>query len=71
MPAHETTETEPLTTDMIAALRTEAADAGDTEQVSLCERAEYGDEAAREACALAITAARAMDDDTPLVRVVA
>ena len=62
--------TETLTSDMITTLRNEAANAGDTEQVDLCERAQQGDDEARECCAAAITDARAMCD-TPLVRVVA
>jgi hypothetical protein len=75
MPAHETTETtettQTLTEALITGLRTAAAAAGDTDQVLICDAALGGDDASREACALAITAARAMDDDTPLVRVVA
>ena len=62
--------TETLISDMITTLRNEAANAGDTEQVDLCERAQQGDAEARERCAAAITDARAMCD-TPLVRVVA
>lgn len=37
--------------DRIAALRTEAGQAGDSEQVALCDRALNGDEAARAECA--------------------
>ena len=70
MVATMTTQTEALTSDMITTLRNEAANAGDTEQVDLCERAQQGDDEARECCAAAITDARAMCD-TPLVRVVA
>ena len=62
--------TETLTSDMITTLRNEAANAGDTEQVDLCERAQQGDAEARERCAAAITDARAMCS-APLVRVVA
>lgn len=45
--------------DQIRALRTEAADAGDSAQVDLCTAALDGDDAARAACGRAIEAARA------------
>ena len=65
------TPTEALTATMLTNLRNEAANAGDTEQVAICERAQQGDAEARECCAAVITDARAMCDDTPFVRVVA
>lgn len=51
-----------VTNAMIDNLRTEARTAGDTEQVTLCERALEGDDEARKECACAIYAARAMAD---------
>ncbi len=51
-----------VTTDMIAALRAEAAAAGDTATVRACDRALAGSARARAVCAKAINAARAMAD---------
>jgi hypothetical protein len=67
--------TEPLTNDMIATLRSAAAAASDTEMVKACDDANHyhsGRRAhARHDCAAAITAARAMDNSQPFVRVTA
>lgn len=70
-----TEKTEPLTDTMIRKLRSEAAAAGDHEQVDLCDAALYpSDEADRErgmeGVCLAINSARAMDDSRPYVRVI-
>lgn len=54
--------TETLTDDMIRALRNEAGEQGDTDQVEICDLALDGDGAARGTCATVITDARAMDD---------
>lgn len=43
-----------ITDEQIEALSTEAASAGDLEQVAICERALAGDDAARAECALVI-----------------
>ena len=51
--------THPVTDTQIEQLRTEAATAGDLEQVALCDRALDGDASARERCERAIEAARA------------
>jgi len=51
-----------ITNEDIRTLSDEAAAAGDTEQVELCERALAGDDEAREACARAIESAQAMAD---------
>ena len=50
------------TKTMIQALRTEAAEAGDSEQVAICDRALGGEADAWETCALVIDEARAMLD---------
>ncbi len=65
------TDTETLTDTVIRKLRTEAEAAGDLDMVGFCDAAEHGDAEARAECATAITNARAMNDDQPLVRVVA
>ena len=64
------TLTEPLTDDMIIELGREARAAGDREMASTCSLAIDGVAAAQAACAKAITDARAMDDETPFVRVI-
>lgn len=51
------------TNTQIANLMTEAAEAGDTAQVELCEAALSGDAAARAKCTAVIMAAQANDDD--------
>lgn len=51
----------PVTDTQIEQLRTEAATAGDLEQVALCERALEGDLDAQERCARVIRQARAQD----------
>ncbi len=51
-----------ITNSQIETLRTEAAAAGDAEQVSLCDRALDGDTDARQQCAEAIDDATAQDD---------
>ena len=53
-----------LTDDQIQALRDEAAEAGDLEQVAICDRALDLDTEARAECARVIDDARAMDDLT-------
>jgi len=58
---------EALTDAMIEALRTEAGAAGDRLMVKACDMALEGDAVCRDSCAGIITAARAMDDSTPLV----
>jgi hypothetical protein len=63
--------TEPLTDAMIRALRDEAAAAGDTDMVTICDSALAGDDTAREDVADAINDDRAMDDERVMVRVVA
>jgi len=66
--------TQALTDDMIHELREEAGAAGDDALGHICDVAlGSGDsvETARAECAAAITSARAMDDDTPMVQVVA
>lgn len=66
--------TETLTDSMIEQLRTEAAAADDAAMVTICSVALSGQafsDGARQKCADAITSARAMNDDQPLVRVVA
>jgi hypothetical protein len=64
-----------LTADMLRALRDEAGAAGDNTMLGMCDIALGRDldirQGAREDCAAAITDARAMDDSTPFVRVVA
>jgi hypothetical protein len=67
-------KTEPLTDDMIRALRAEAAAAGDWQMSNTCGFAlarSSAQAAARRRVADAINAARAMDDEIPFVRVVA
>jgi hypothetical protein len=49
-----------ITEDHIRALRDEAKAAGDKEQAAVCDAALAGDDDARDACAEAINAARAM-----------
>lgn len=49
-----------LTDDQIRTLSTEAAVAGDMEQVQICDRALDGDEAARRECVRVIRSAEAM-----------
>ena len=53
------TSTETVTMADIRALRSEAASAGDTKQVKLCDRALRGKYAALEACCRVIRDARA------------
>lgn len=52
-----------ITAAQIEALREEAAIHGDESMVDACDRALAGDDDAREECADAIDAARAMQDD--------
>jgi len=54
------TTAENITHHQLAALRAEARQAGDREQVALCDRALAGDAAAIDACAEAIASAQAM-----------
>jgi hypothetical protein len=51
-----------ITTEQIAALRTEAGAAGDMEMVAVCDRALAGDEAARAECGQAIDDAAAQGE---------
>lgn len=51
-----------VTDDQIEQLKTEAARAGDLEQVRICERALRGNVQAREECERVIRAAKAMED---------
>ena len=69
MPATETRQ-ETLTDEMITALRSEAAAAGDVQMVEICDIASTGSLLARGTCAAVITDARGMDDSRPFVRVV-
>lgn len=50
-----------ITDSQILQLQREAAEAGDEEQVALCERALRGSQSARVACNNAIADARAME----------
>lgn len=54
------TTIESITDEQIEALCSEAASAGDLEQVAICERALDGDEAARHECVRVIRDAEAM-----------
>lgn len=54
------TTVETLTTDQIRQLRTEAGQAGDLDQVALCDKALAGDREAREECARVISDTEAM-----------
>lgn len=54
-----TTTTATITDDQIAALSTEAAQAGDLAQVDICQAALEGDETARAKCARVIADAAA------------
>ena len=66
--------TQTLTDDMIHELREEAGAAGDDALGHICDVALGGGDSAETArwqCAAAITSARAMGDDTPMVQVVA
>lgn len=56
------TTTTTITDSQIRNLRTEAATAGDAEQVAICDRALDGDEAAIRECERVIRAAQAMAD---------
>lgn len=51
-----------ITDIQIEQLKTEAGAHGDLDQVSMCERALEGDEAARAECAEVVAAALAMED---------
>jgi hypothetical protein len=69
-------KTEPLTDEMVRALRVEADAASDWQMANTCGFAlarvkSRARAAARRRVADAINAARAMDDETPFVRVVA
>lgn len=55
-----------ITDTQIEALSTEAAEAGDLEQVAACTRALAGDVAARAECAQVIADATAMDEGDDL-----
>ncbi len=55
-----------ITEAQIEALRQEAGEAGDTEQVAICDRAQEGDEDALTECSRVISAARAMLDEDDL-----
>lgn len=57
-----------VTTDNIRSLRTEAASAGDLDQVAICDRALAGDRAAREDCIDAIEDAWAQAQQSDAVR---
>ena len=57
-------ESDDVTDEQIAALRDEAAQAGDLDQVAICERALAGDAAARAECARVIDDAQAADDES-------
>lgn len=63
--------TETLTPAMTKALRTEARTAGDDLMVESCDMALRGDADSKAAVCRAINDARAQDDSTPFVRVVA
>lgn len=52
-----------ITDTQIRQLRNEAGEAGDIEQVEICDRALAGDEDACEECARGIADAAAMHDD--------
>lgn len=66
-----TKTTEILTDNMIRALRSEAAAAGDDGLVWACDDALDGKEDGREEVCQAINSARAMDDSKPYVRLAA
>lgn len=51
-----------ITTTQIEALRNNAAEAGDLDQVAVCDRALAGDDAAIAECVRVITDAEAMAD---------
>lgn len=55
-------EMKTITDTQIEQLKTEAGAHGDLDQVSMCERALEGDEAARAECAEVVAAALAMED---------
>jgi len=55
----EMEKTPEVTDEQIKALRDEAGAAGDSEQVVICDRALYGDDAARDECASVIAEAQA------------
>ena len=56
------TTIETVTSEQISQLRIEAANAGDADQVQLCDAALDGDSAARAACVAAIQDAEAQAD---------
>lgn len=56
------TTIETITDEQIEALKSEARDAGDFEQVTLCDKALAGNAAARAECVRVIRAAEAMAD---------
>jgi hypothetical protein len=55
------TTIENITVEQIETLRAEAASAGDTAQVAICDRATDGDDSAIAECARVINEARAQD----------
>lgn len=59
------TTAETITNAQITALRNEAAEAGDLEQVTICNRALSGNDEARAECARVIADAEAMDNEAP------
>lgn len=65
-----TKNTENLTENMIRALHMEAGIAGDAAMCTMCCAALRGEAYGRQACADAINAARAMDDEAVFVKVV-